>query len=112
MSTRDDEYSLVNIDALRERRRSARQSSPDSDPSALKKEVLDYRFDAVHKRIDHANARADVIEEKLDTIAEKQAETTLTVAQGTATMKAYGAALALFITLITVAANVLPRLMK
>lgn len=107
--SRDDEYSLVAAERLR---RPSRQSSPDSDPSELKKQLLDHRFDAVHNRIDHANARADVIEEKLDTIAAKQAETTLTVAQGTATMKAYGAALALFITMITVAANVLPRLMK
>lgn len=103
-----EEYALIDAERLRERRK----SSPDSDPVELKKQLLDHRFDAVHNRVDGVSDRVDGLSEKLDTVITNQAETTLAVAKSDASLKAYGAALALFITMITVAANVLARLMK
>ena len=52
--SRENEYALVDADKLRERRRQ-RQSSPDSDPVELKKQLLDHRFDAIGR--EHARAR-------------------------------------------------------
>ena len=110
-----EEYALIDAERLRERRK----SSPDSDPVELKKQLLDHRFDAVHNRVDGVHNRVDGIEKKLDMLAEKQADsaskqeaTTLAVAKSDASFRAYGSALALFLTLITIAASVLPRLMK
>ena len=108
--TERDEYSLVNAERLRDRRKSQRQSSPDSDPAELKKQRLDHRFDAVHNRVDTVSDRVDVLSEKIDTVIATQTETTLTVAQGNASIKAYGAALGLFITFVTIAANLLSKL--
>lgn len=104
-------YSLVDVD-----RRAKRASSPDSDPTALKKMVLDHRFDAVHNRVDGVAKALDAHKaetgEKLDTLADKLAETALEVAKGTATLKAYLAAVVLFLTVINVAAAVLSKLVR
>lgn len=104
-----DEYALVNADRLRERRK----SSPDSDPRELKAQILDHRFEAVNARISDVSSelrehKSDT-GEKLDALSEKLAETTLEVAKGTATLKAYLAAVALILTVINVGAAVLSK---
>lgn len=106
---RDADYSLVDAAAARERRK----SSPDSDPRELKAKVVDLRFDAVHERI--TSVARDVDEHraetssKLDALTAKLAETTLEVAKGTATLKAYLAAVVLILTVINVGAAVLGK---
>lgn len=100
---------MVNADMLRDRRK----SSPDSDPRELKAKILDHRFDAVNSRIsdvttelrEHKSETGD----KLDALTDKLAETTLEVAKGTATLKAYLAAVALILTVINVGAAVLSK---
>lgn len=104
-------YALVDVE-----RRAKRASSPDSDPSALKAKNLDLRFAEAQRGLDAVAKDLAVHKtetgEKLDTLAEKLAETALEVARGTATLKAYLAAVVLFLTVINVGAAVLGKLVS
>lgn len=95
----DDTYSLVNADRLR----NARQSRPDSDPAALKAQLLDHRFALVMGEVSSLKEDDDALDARTTKIEATLGDMQVRIAEQGASLKAWIASATLFLALFTAA---------